>query len=118
LSGIYEPIVVGRAVFISFQTVAELLYGARRADWGEARRRRLDDLIGRVEVIWPGPSLVNTYAQLRVDFERNGHALGQRVHDADRWIAATAVRLGVPSVTHDGIFRNAPGLAVKTALPQ
>jgi len=73
-------------------------------------------MISQVETVWPGPSLVNVYAQLRADCERIGHGLAQRDHDADRWIAATAVRLGVPLVAHDGIFRNVPGLVLETAL--
>jgi len=58
------------------------------------------------------------YARLRADCEAQGHALGQREHNADRWIAATAIRLGVPLVSNDGIFRDAPGLELETlALP-
>ena len=45
-----------------------------------------------------------------------GHALAQRPHDADCWIAATAVRLGVPLVSHDSVFRNVPGLTLETML--
>jgi predicted nucleic acid-binding protein len=44
-----------------------------------------------------------------------GHALSQREHDADRWIAATAIRLGIPLVSNDGVFAHAPGLVVETA---
>jgi hypothetical protein len=47
---------------------------------------------------------VVTYARLRLDCERIGHALSRREHNADRWIAATAVRLGVPLVSNHGIF--------------
>lgn len=36
--------------------------------------------------------------------------MGQKGHDGDRWIAATAVRLEVPLVTHDAIFRAEPGV--------
>lgn len=75
-------------------------------------------MIGKVEIIWAGPLLVDAYAQLRVDCELAGHALGQRAHDADRWIAATAIRLGISLVAHDGIFRDAPGLVLETALPE
>jgi predicted nucleic acid-binding protein len=39
LAASYQPFLVGRAVFISFVTVAELRYGARRADWGDPRLR-------------------------------------------------------------------------------
>jgi predicted nucleic acid-binding protein len=62
-----------------------------------------------------GPELILTYAQLRADCEHLGHALGQRQHDADRWVAATALRLGLPLVSNDGIFDNVPGLLVETA---
>jgi len=36
-AAVYQGFIVGRAVFISFVTVAELRYGARRADWGPTR---------------------------------------------------------------------------------
>ena len=61
-----------------------------------------------------GSELVLVYAQLRVACERVGHALSQRDHDADRWVAATALRLGIPLVSNDGIFNNVPGLTLET----
>ncbi|MDQ6838867.1 MAG: hypothetical protein M3137_11180 [Actinomycetota bacterium] len=45
-----------------------------------------------------------------------GHALGDKIHDGDRWIAATAIHLDVPLVAHDRIFKGAPGLRMETAL--
>lgn len=56
------------------------------------------------------------YAQLRVQRVRAGHALGQRDHDADRWIAATALRLEVPLVSNDQI-KDVPGLVLESATP-
>lgn len=53
---------------------------------------------------------------MRITCERVGHALAQRDHDTDRWIAATAIHLGVPLVSHDGIFRGVPGLMFETTL--
>lgn len=111
----YESVITGRPAFISFQTVAELHFGARKRDWGVARRSKLDQRIASAEVVYPGPELVLLYAELRVACERIGHALGQRSHDADRWIAATAIRLGVPLVSDDGIFRAVPGLTLEMA---
>jgi predicted nucleic acid-binding protein len=49
-------------------------------------------------------------AQLRATCQAQGHALAQRAHNADRWIAATAIRLGIPLVSNDQIFRDVPGL--------
>ena len=108
LAAIYEPIIVGPPAFISFQTAAELRYGALRRIWGAARMRKLEAGIAEAETVHSGPDLVLVYAQLRVDCERIGHALGQRDHAADRWIASTALRLGVPLVSNDQIFTDVP----------
>jgi len=75
---------------------------------------KLETRITQAEVVHSGPELVLVYAQLRFDCERIGHALSQREHDADRWIAATALRLGIPLVSNDGIFVNVPGLDLET----
>lgn len=110
----YASLITGRPAFISFQTAAELRYGGIRRGWGPARMLRLEAKLQRVEVIHSGPELVAIYAQLRADCEGTGHALGQKAHTADRWIAATAIRLGIPLVSNDGIFRGAPGLRLET----
>lgn len=47
--------------------------------------------------------------------EAAGHALGQPEHNADRWIAATAIRHDIPLVSNDRIFRVVPGLVLETA---
>ena len=75
---------------------------------------RMEATIERVEVVHSGPELVAVYAQLRADCVAAGHALGQKEHTADRWIAATASRLGLPLVSNDGIFQGAPGLQLET----
>jgi tRNA(fMet)-specific endonuclease VapC len=111
----YQPIIVGRPAFISFQTAAELRYGALLRNWGEARMRKLETRISAAETVHTGPDLVSAYARLRVECQRVGHALAQRDHNADRWVAATAVRLGLPLVSNDGIFDNVPGLTVERA---
>ncbi|MBV9685240.1 MAG: hypothetical protein JO046_25825 [Solirubrobacterales bacterium] len=75
---------------------------------------RLEAKVQRVEVVHSGPELVAAYAQLRADCETAGRALAQKAHAADRWIAATAIRLGLPLVSNDGIFLDAPGLQLET----
>ena len=75
--------------------------------------RDLEARIGAAETVHTGPELILTYARLRTDCERIGHALAQRDHDADRWVAATALRLGIPLVSNDGIFDGVPGLLVE-----
>ena len=90
--------------------------GAYRAGWGPTRLDRLDAKIAKAEVVWAGPALVERYARLRAECSLLGHALANKAHDADRWVAATAIYLGVPLVARDGVFRNVPGLNLETAL--
>lgn len=108
-----EPVLIGRVEFISFQTAAEVRFGALLRGWGKHRLERVDTELAKVEIVHSGPELVRIYADLRANCQRAGHALAQRDHDADRWIAATAIRLGIPLVSNDGIFRDAPGLVLE-----
>ncbi len=117
LATLYRPLLEGRAFVLLFQTVAELRFGALRQGWGKQRLDRLDQRVARAELVWPGPELLEEYVALRVRCEQAGHGLAQSHHDADRWIAATAIRLGVPLVSHDAVFKAAPGLTFETALP-
>lgn len=114
LAELYEPIIVGRPALISFQTAAEIRYGALLRGWGRARMLKLESKLQFAEIVHTGPELLHTYAGLRVECQRVGHALSQREHDADRWIAATALRLGIPLVSNDNIFRDVPGLQLES----
>jgi predicted nucleic acid-binding protein len=97
-------------------TVAELRFGARLAAWGAERLQSLERQLARAEIVWPGPGLTDTYAALRAWCVRNGHGLGQKDHEADRWVAATAIRLRIPLVAHDAIFANVKDLRLLTEL--
>lgn len=117
LAARYESILLGRPALISFQTAAELRYGALLRGWGRARMLKLEARINAAETVHTGPELIAAYALLRADCTRTGHALAQRDHDADRWIAATALRLGVPLVSDDRVFEGVPGLMLEAARP-
>jgi hypothetical protein len=54
----YAPVITGRLAFISFQTAAELRYGAIRRGWGQPRMLKMAAKIERVEVVHSGPELV------------------------------------------------------------
>lgn len=114
LAGDYRSLVAGRPALISFATVTELRYGALKAGWGELRLRALERDLTRVVVVQPDDYLMQVCANLRVECERSGLALGQKVHEADRWIAATALRLGVELVSDDRVFRQVAGLTVSS----
>lgn len=112
----YRDLIDARPVLLAFHTVMELRYGARRAGWGELRRRRLERRVAELTVVQPDDEMVTACATLRLRCQQIGHALGDKLHDGDRWIAAAAIRLGVPLVSHDGLFVGAPGLELLTTL--
>ncbi|MCL2466106.1 MAG: PIN domain-containing protein [Micrococcales bacterium] len=112
----YRPVLADRAVIISFVTVAELRFGAALARWGDRRMRQLEDRLHSVTTVGPGHSMIATYVDLRCWCVQSGHGLGQKDHEADRWVAATALHLGVPLVAHDRIFRDVTGLELLTLL--
>lgn len=95
----------------------ELRFGARRAQWGELRRRRLDRRIAELTVVQPDDEMIVACAELRAGCLEIGHALGDKIHTGDGWIAASAIRLGLPLASHDGVFDGAPGLEFITANP-
>jgi predicted nucleic acid-binding protein len=112
----YEPLLLGRPEFIAFQTLAEVRAGAYLRRWGQARVARMEATLSRVEVVHSGDELARIYATLRADCYESGHPLHQKVHDGDRWVAAAAIRLGVPLVSNDRIFKNVPGLLLEGLL--
>ena len=108
----YRARIAGRATVVSFVVVTELRYGALRAGWGELRRRALERDLGQFLIVQPDDGLMLLCAELRDQCERAGHALGQKIHEADRWVAATALYLAVPLVSDDSVFGDVPSLSV------
>jgi predicted nucleic acid-binding protein len=113
---LYARHLQGRPVILAVQTVPELRAGALINGWGDKRRLDLDVRIGRLRVAGVDERIVDTYAQLKAECRKQGHGLSDKIHDGDRWIAATAVRYGIPLVSHDGIFKDTPRLHLITEL--
>jgi len=84
----YRELIGPSPVLLAFQTVMELRYGALRAGWGQLRRRRLEHRIAELTVIQPDDEMITACTDLRVRCAQIGHALGDKLHDGDRWIAA------------------------------
>jgi predicted nucleic acid-binding protein len=112
----YTKHTVGRRVFVAPQTVAEARYGALIAGWGSRRVGELARSIAGVGVLPVDDETIERVAQLRNDCRAIGHALHQRLHNADLWIAAAAVRWGIPLVAHDAVFVGCPGLDLRSEL--
>ena len=115
LGEICRELIGSEPVVLAFQSVMELRFGALRAGWGDLRRRRLEGRIAEIAVVQPDNEMITICAELRLRCQQAGHALGDRLHNGDRWIAATAIRLGVPLASHDRLFNGAPDLRLITA---
>jgi predicted nucleic acid-binding protein len=111
----YRDLIGAQPVLLAFQTVMELRFGALRAGWRELRRRRLEQRIAEFAVVQPDDEMITVCAELRVRCQQAGHALADKLHDGDRWIAATAIRLDMALASHDRVFANTPGLRLLTA---
>jgi predicted nucleic acid-binding protein len=114
LTSRYAKHLLGRSVAVSPQTIAEARYGALKAGWGPRRLRDLAEATERARILPVDLATVETVAELRNRCRLIGHALHQRGHNADLWIAATAIHWAIPLVAHDAVFISCPGLDLRT----
>ncbi len=85
---------------ISFQTVAEMRFGARKAGWGASRQQDLERFLQRFQVVPSTDPLATCWAEVKLESQR----AGLRLEAGDAWIAATARLLNAPLLTHDRDF--------------
>ena len=97
LAEAYAPHVEGRLLAIAFITVGELYFGAEKGNWGEKKRKELETTLRNFVVIPYDNEIARCYGRLVAEQQRNGNSMATN----DAWIAACAVRHGVPLVTHN-----------------
>jgi len=108
---LYLPHLQGKLLSISFITVGEMFYGAKKKRWGEKKRRQLETTLRNFVVIPYDNEIAWCYARVVTERERKGRPID--LHDA--WIAACALRHGVSLVTHNAPdFEEITGLQVIT----
>ena len=83
---------------------------------GDSRARELRAQLDRTATIGVDESVIDAYATLVAKCRRAGHALQQKQHTADRWIAACAIAKDVELLAGDGIFAGAPRLRLVAKL--
>lgn len=94
---LYEPHLLDNILVISFQTQAELLRWAFAARWGERRREHLESRIQNCIILHSSDTLSLRWAEAMESARRNGHPISA----ADAWIAATAMHIDAPLITHN-----------------
>lgn len=93
----WQPVLTRSQWVLPFTVVAEMRFGAEVAGWGARRRGVLDRLVASSKV-------TDAYVDLRTWCVRNGHGLGAKDHEADRWVAAVALAAKLPLASEDAIF--------------
>ncbi|MDR1999769.1 MAG: hypothetical protein LBQ06_07540 [Frankiaceae bacterium] len=106
----WRTLLAGTRVLISFQTRTELLSGAVAGSWGQRRMTELRGILDRTPTIRADNDVIDAHAALYAECRRTGHALHDKKHTGDRWVAASAIGKGIPLLAGDGIYRDAPGL--------
>lgn len=94
---------------VSVVTLAELYAGvlAARDTHTRARRMATLDMLADVQTLAVDDEVAKIWARLRVELAE----AGRQINVNDLWIAATAVRHGVPVVTQDDDFAALEGMA-------
>ena len=107
----YRPHLQGRLSAIAFVTVGELYFGAEKAEWSRKRRQELEMTLRNFIVVPYDQEVARCYARLFARRQREGRSMSPN----DAWIAACAVRHGMPLVTHNAKdFRGVESLALIT----
>lgn len=96
-AGLYHPYLAGKAPILSFMTVAELESWAIARNWGTTRKSAFEHYLQGYFIYHSERALCHKWAEVIATSKRKGRP----ITDADAWIAATALLVDVPLVTHN-----------------
>ncbi len=103
---LYEPHVINKRTCLSFVSMAELYRWAISRNWGKPRISAFKVELARHLVLPYDDALAWGWARMMC-------MKGRSMEAGDAWIAATALRHGLPLVTHNRKhFEGIPGLTV------
>jgi predicted nucleic acid-binding protein len=111
---LYRPHLQGKLLYISFMTLAELDFWAKKHNWGKQKCEELELFLQPYTVLESDRDLCRQWAAIKDQLQRCGSYL----ETADTWIAATALLYNVPLVTHNrSHFARVPGLQIISEAP-
>jgi tRNA(fMet)-specific endonuclease VapC len=116
-AGLYRSHIQDRIVVLSYVTIGELYFWAERRKWGAERVRLLEEKIRETTVVRYDLEVCRTYARLKQGL-RTPSGSHRVMGDNDLWLAACAVRHGIPLITHNRRhFEDIPSLKIVTEAP-
>jgi tRNA(fMet)-specific endonuclease VapC len=93
----YAHILEQDTVLYNFQTHAELLFWSVQRNWSERKKKELERFLEPYSLVPHAPETGHHWASAM----HAARQAGRRMLSDDAWIAATALELGVPLVTHN-----------------
>ena len=106
---LYEPHLNDPPFIVSFMSLAELRRWTLERNWSEGKRQELEEYLTRYLVLHSDDQMCDWWAQAM----NRARLRGRPIAPADAWIAATALHLGVPLITHNkNHFIGVDGLTV------
>jgi tRNA(fMet)-specific endonuclease VapC len=84
LAEAYLPHIQSKLLAITFITVGEMYYGAEKANWGAAKRKKLETELRNFVVIPHDHEIARCYGRLVAERQRAGTPIAPN----DAWIAA------------------------------
>jgi predicted nucleic acid-binding protein len=106
---LHDAHLAGQVWVISFMTLAELKWWTLQRRWGRRLRQQLATHLRRVQVYYADEDLCDWWAEV----VRRARRRGRPIETSDAWIAATALVLDVPLVTHNAAdYAGVDGLTV------
>ena len=95
-AALYRPHVEKKLAALSFITVGELLYGAAKDNWTNAKLEKLKARLRSVVIVPYDYEVCEAYGRIKAALPK-----GRTIADNDLWIAACAMRHSVPLITHN-----------------
>jgi predicted nucleic acid-binding protein len=117
LGAAWAQALTGRTVVIAVQTEVELRAWPLLQGWGLPRTQALIARVEAVPRIQVSDIVQQEYVDLTAWAKSNGHAIFQKEHTADRWVASTALAHGFDLAAIDGLYDGIAGLSLLKPTP-
>jgi tRNA(fMet)-specific endonuclease VapC len=109
VSQLYRKHLADNILIISFMTLAEIRLGMLAAGWGARRIALMEAFLEQFVLYTCDSELYDAWAYVT----HSERARGRVINPQDAWIAATAIRYGIPLITHNRKhFEGVAGLTV------
>src|SRR5262245_26601384 len=111
-AALYDRFLAGQTLALSFMTVAELDRWMLQKRWGRLRCQRMEQHLRNFVIVFADRNLCRWWAEVC----NRARSAGYTILSADAWIAAVALAMDAPLVTHNSAdYQGIRGLTVLSA---